>query len=58
MSEELAEQTEAEIIERCKDGDRKAFAVLVKRYQRRAFGIAFGMLRSREDALMQLRTHL
>jgi RNA polymerase sigma-70 factor (ECF subfamily) len=51
MSNELVEQTEAEIIESCKNGDRDAFALLVQRYQRRAYGIAFGMLRSREDAL-------
>ncbi|MEE2786615.1 MAG: sigma-70 family RNA polymerase sigma factor [Myxococcota bacterium] len=51
MSKESAEQSESEIIERCKNGDRKAFGVLVARYQRRAYGIAYGMLRSREDAL-------
>ena len=32
-------------------GDRSAFHMLVERYQRRAYGIAFGMLRNREDAL-------
>ena len=51
MSKESAEKPESEIIERCKNGDRKAFAVLVEKYQRRAYGIAYGMLRSREDAL-------
>ena len=42
---------EADLIGRCKAGDRSAFQELVEKYQRRAYGIAFGMLRNRDDAL-------
>ena len=51
MAIDSTELTDAEIIARCKSGDRDAFQLLVERYQRRAFGIAYGMLRNREDAL-------
>jgi len=37
-------------IERCLNGDRDAFADLVDRYQRRAIQVAFGYVRSEEDA--------
>ncbi len=42
---------EADLIGRCKQGDRRAFQELVEKYQRRAYGIAFGMLRNRDDAM-------
>ena len=42
---------EAELIGRCQQGDRRAFQELVEKYQRRAYGIAFGMLRNRDDAM-------
>jgi len=32
------------------DGDNKAFGKLVERYQKKVYGLAFGILRSREDA--------
>ncbi len=51
MTKELIEPTEAEIVARCRDGDRSAFQMLVERYQRRAYSIAYGMLRNRDDAL-------
>ena len=51
MAIDSTELTDAEIIAKCKNGDRDAFQLLVERYQRRAFGIAYGMLRNREDAL-------
>ena len=51
MNKNVQEISEQEIIARCKRGDRSAFQVLVERYERRAYGIAFGMLRSREDAM-------
>ncbi len=41
---------ERELIQRCRDGDRRAFEILVKRYQRRVFGIAFGIVRDTEEA--------
>ena len=40
-----------ELIKRAKSGDKRAFKMLVERYQKRAFGIAYGMLRNRDDAL-------
>jgi RNA polymerase sigma-70 factor (ECF subfamily) len=51
MAADSTEISEVEIIARCKRGDRSAFHMLVERYQRRAYGIAYGMLRNREDAL-------
>lgn len=32
------------------DGDNKAFGKLVERYQKKVYGLAFGILRNREDA--------
>lgn len=50
--EENARATiEAELLERCKAGDRKAFQSIVERYQRRVYGIAWGFVRNRDDAL-------
>jgi RNA polymerase sigma-70 factor (ECF subfamily) len=45
------EQSDWELVRRCKDGDRQAFHTLVERYQRKVVAIAFGMLHDREDAL-------
>lgn len=42
--------TDNELVARSKEGDREAFQTLVERYQRRAFGIAIGVLRHPEDA--------
>lgn len=39
-----------ELILRAQGGDEPAFAELVKRHQRRAFAIAFGLVRDEEDA--------
>ena len=39
------------LVQRAKKGDREAYKELVQRYQKRVFGILFGMLRSREDAM-------
>jgi RNA polymerase sigma-70 factor, ECF subfamily len=39
------------LISRCRAGDRGAFKELVQRYQRRIYGIAQGMLHSKEDAM-------
>lgn len=38
------------LVEKARGGDRKAFGTLVELYQRRVYAIAFGILRSREDA--------
>ena len=40
-----------ELILRAQTGDKRAFKMLVERYQKRAFGIAYGMLRNHDDAL-------
>lgn len=39
------------LVQHAKRGDREAYRELVQRYQKRVFGILFGMLRSREDAM-------
>lgn len=39
------------LVGRARKGDRDAYKQLVERYQKRVFGILFGMLRSREDAM-------
>ena len=42
---------ERDLIERTKSGDNRAFDQLVKQYQRKVFGIAYGIVRDPEDAL-------
>lgn len=39
------------LVGRAKQGDREAFATLVRRHQGRAFNLAYQMVRNREDAL-------
>lgn len=43
--------TDQELVERSQQGDRAAFQQLVQKYQRRAYGIAIGMLRNPDDAM-------
>ena len=38
------------LVDKAKAGDRRAFGTLVETYQRRVYAIAFGILRSRDDA--------
>ncbi|HTQ23904.1 MAG TPA: sigma-70 family RNA polymerase sigma factor [Candidatus Binataceae bacterium] len=45
------ERDEAELIERAKKGDTKAFGTLVERYQRRVVGVAMAVVHNQEDAL-------
>lgn len=45
------EPSDLDLVSRHQQGDEKAFELLVRRYQRRVFGLALGILRSREDAL-------
>ncbi len=40
-----------ELVARCQRGDQRAFKILVERYQKRAYGIAIGVLRNPEDAM-------
>lgn len=42
---------DAELVRRCQSGDRAAFQAIVKKYERRVYGIAFGFVRNREDSL-------
>lgn len=42
--------TEQELISKCKSGDRDAFNVLMEKYQKQVFNIAYGMLSDYEDA--------
>lgn len=39
------------LLERCRRGERKAFEELVSLYQRRVFGVAYGIVRNPNDAL-------
>jgi RNA polymerase sigma-70 factor, ECF subfamily len=50
-AEVMVEQTDHELVALCKEGDRRAFGVLVQRYQRRAFAVAMGYLKNPEDAM-------
>ncbi|MGB0646557.1 MAG: sigma-70 family RNA polymerase sigma factor [Bradymonadia bacterium] len=51
MDASRRKREDLELINRSRTGDKRAFKMLVERYQKRAFGIAYGMLRNREDAL-------
>lgn len=41
---------DTELVERCQNGDQRAFRKLVERYQRKVYTIAFGVLRNHDDA--------
>jgi RNA polymerase sigma-70 factor (ECF subfamily) len=45
------EPSDLDLVTRHLQGEDKAFELLVRRYQRRVYGLALGILRSREDAL-------
>lgn len=45
------EPTDLELVSRYRDGDQRAFELLVKRYQRKVYGLAFGIVHNPEDAL-------
>jgi len=38
------------LVRRCKEGDRPAFKLLVQKYERKVYAIAFGMVKDREEA--------
>ena len=46
----MAQPSDEELVERVKEGDRRAFRMLVDRHKRMVFNIAWRMLRNREDA--------
>ena len=39
------------LVQRCHEGDSEAFQIIVRRYQKKLFSIAYGMLHHPEDAL-------
>ena len=45
------DESEAQLLSRCRAGDRDAFGALVKRYTARAVGAAYALLRNHADAL-------
>lgn len=42
---------ERELVERAAENDHRAFQVLVERYQRKAYTVAFGILRNEDEAM-------
>jgi RNA polymerase sigma-70 factor, ECF subfamily len=46
----VSELSDSELAERVQKGDQPAFSELVKRYMRRAFSVAYRLMRQREDA--------
>lgn len=44
------DETDAELVQRCLQGDPEAFGPLVARYQRVLFNVAYRMVHDREDA--------
>lgn len=45
------EADDLSLVEACRGGDRQAFKLLMQRYQRKVYSIAYGFLRNQEDAL-------
>ena len=45
-----AGQTDMELVDRARQGDRSAFRTLVERYQRRVYSVALGMVKNQDDA--------
>ncbi|MFT4703889.1 MAG: RNA polymerase sigma-70 factor (ECF subfamily), partial [Bradymonadia bacterium] len=45
------EETDINLLKRARNGDRDAFAVLMDRYQRKVFGLCYGMVRNHDDAM-------
>ena len=50
MTDNKAEITDEEIIERFQAGEKEIYALLIDRHYNKAFQIAFALLRSRQDA--------
>lgn len=45
------EPKDLELVSRYRDGDQRAFELLVKRYQRKVFSLAYGIVHNSEDAM-------
>lgn len=46
----MSEDSDGTLVARCREGDRRAFEILVGRYEKPVFNAALRMLRSTEDA--------
>jgi RNA polymerase sigma-70 factor (ECF subfamily) len=46
----VAPDADVELVARARAGDRAAFRVLFDRYNRRAYGVAFGVVKNQQDA--------
>ncbi len=47
----MSQETDLNLVKRARNGDGDAFRVLVERYQRKVYSIAFNMVRNRDDAM-------
>ena len=47
----MGREEDAQLVERCLEGDERAYRTLVEKYQRRIYTVAFGILRNQEDAM-------
>lgn len=47
----LVEESDRNLVVRAQNGDREAFRMLVDRYQRKAYSVAFSMVRNADDAM-------
>ena len=47
----MEENDDIQLVERAQAGDREAFKELVERYQRKVYGICYGMLKEQEASL-------
>lgn len=45
------EETDLNLVKRARNGDRDAFGELMERYQRKIFGLCYGMVRNKDDAM-------
>lgn len=45
------ELDDLQLVQRCKEGDERAFRTLVERYQKKVFAVALGMVKDREEAM-------
>lgn len=45
------EETDLNLVKLARNGDRDAFSTLMERYQRKIFGLCYGMVRNHDDAM-------
>ena len=46
----MVDESDTELVQRCRNGDRRAFEVLLRRYERPVYNAALRMLRNPDDA--------